>query len=289
MRTRNRPADKPAYPEAATVVTTSAVQIKEIAPSPDGQQIAFETGSISTSARESGRQLRCFSSPSKGGEAHSLTHNQGLESDIRWMPSGNRLVFLVHAAGGSIEGPYQDVQGRIYSMDASTGKFLRLGGLFHGSWENATVTPDGTILAAGLTGIDQHVYRISGEKAEAIFTAPGNNNFLDAARHSTELLFTYSTINDPTQVFVADTLPAIKDAKAVTSFNPIFRERAQVSWKPYRWKSNDGTEVEGVLIYPPGKSDEKHLPMLTLIHGGPADADGNHFGADWYDWATARG
>jgi hypothetical protein len=26
--------------------------------------------------------------------------------------------------------------------------------------------------------------------------------------------------------------------------------------------------------------------MLTLIHGGPADADGNRFGADWYDWAT---
>jgi dipeptidyl aminopeptidase/acylaminoacyl peptidase len=31
---------------------------------------------------------------------------------------------------------------------------------------------------------------------------------------------------------------------------------------------------------------EKHLRMLTLIHGGPADADGDSFGADWYDWAT---
>jgi dipeptidyl aminopeptidase/acylaminoacyl peptidase len=44
--------------------------------------------------------------------------------------------------------------------------------------------------------------------------------------------------------------------------------------------------VEGVLIYPPGKKGDKHLRMLTLIHGGPADADGNRFGADWYDWAT---
>jgi dipeptidyl aminopeptidase/acylaminoacyl peptidase len=26
--------------------------------------------------------------------------------------------------------------------------------------------------------------------------------------------------------------------------------------------------------------------MLTLIHGGPADSDGNRFGADWYDWAN---
>jgi len=47
-----------------------------------------------------------------------------------------------------------------------------------------------------------------------------------------------------------------------------------------------------MLIYPPGKKGAKHLRMLTLIHGGPADADGNRFGADWYDWATlaaARG
>jgi acylaminoacyl-peptidase len=26
--------------------------------------------------------------------------------------------------------------------------------------------------------------------------------------------------------------------------------------------------------------------MLTLVHGGPASADGNHFRSDWYDWAV---
>jgi len=39
-----------------------------------------------------------------------------------------------------------------------------------------------------------------------------------------------------------------------------------------------------MLIYPPGKFESKSLPMITLIHGGPADADGNHFEADWYQW-----
>jgi dipeptidyl aminopeptidase/acylaminoacyl peptidase len=278
-------ADKPAYPEDATMLTTSSLQIKEIAPSPDGQQIAFETGPVSLRL-ENPSASELFLVAAKGGDAHQLTHNQGLESDIHWMPSENNLILLVRAAAGSIEGPYQDVQGRIYSLDTSTGNFIRLGAAFHGSWEGAAVTSDGTILAAGLTGIDQHVYRIDGDKATVVSNAPGNNNFLDAARHSSELLFTHSTITDPTQVFVADSLPSVNDAKAVTTFNPIFHERAQVASKPYRWKSNDGTEVEGVLIYPPGKLNEKHLPMLTLIHGGPADADGNRFEADWYDWAT---
>jgi dipeptidyl aminopeptidase/acylaminoacyl peptidase len=40
-----------------------------------------------------------------------------------------------------------------------------------------------------------------------------------------------------------------------------------------------------MLIFPPGKKGAKHLRMLTLIHGGPADADGNSFGSNWYNWA----
>ncbi len=277
--------DKPAYPEDAEVLTTSLLQIKEIAPSPDGQQIAFETGPVSLRL-ENPADSELFLVSTKGGDARALTHNQGLESDFHWMPSGNHLIFLVRAAAGSIEGPYQDVQGRIYSLDASTGKFDRLGGAFHGSWEGVTVTSDGAILAAGLTGIDQRVYRVDGEKAELVASAAGNAASLDAARHSSEVLFTHSTITDPTQVYVADRVSMLGAAKAVTTFNPIFHERAEVDWKPYRWKSKDGTDVEGVLIYPPGKFGEKHLPMLTLIHGGPADADGDRFEADWYDWAT---
>jgi dipeptidyl aminopeptidase/acylaminoacyl peptidase len=37
-------------------------------------------------------------------------------------------------------------------------------------------------------------------------------------------------------------------------------------------------------MYPPGKFEAKNLPMFVFIHGGPADADGNHFEADWYQW-----
>jgi hypothetical protein len=58
--------------------------------------------------------------------------------------------------------------------------------------------------------------------------------------------------------------------------------------KPYRWKADDGVPVEGMLVYPPGKFEARNLPMLTLIHGGPADADGNHFEADWYQWSALR-
>ncbi|MGA7155371.1 MAG: S9 family peptidase [Acidobacteriaceae bacterium] len=277
--------DKPEYPADATVLAHSKLKIVEIAPSPEGGQIAFETGPVSRRL-ENPAESEVFVVKTSGGPARRLTHNQGLESDLHWMPGGKTIDLLVRAGNGSIEGPYEDVQGRIYSLDVSTGAVKRLGAAFRGSWEDMAVTVDGTVLAAGLEGIDQKVYRIEGERAEVVVTAPGNDAHLDAALHGRGVLFTHSTITQPTQVYVTGDAASMDAAKAVTAFDPVFAERAQVEWRSYRWRSADGTEVEGILIYPPGKMGEKHLPTFTLVHGGPEDADGDRFGADWYDWAT---
>ena len=168
------------------------------------------------------------------------------------------------------------MQGRLYALDVASGKVTRLGGDFDGSWEDLAVTHDGEVVAAGLKGVDTLLYRVEGAKVRGLGVAAGSYGRLDASLHGGAVLFTHSTINEPTQVFVASSVAAMKEAKAVTAFNPIFGERAQVSWRPYRWRSSDGTAVEGVLIYPPkskneppGKKDAKRLRMLTLIHGGP--------------------
>ena len=76
----------------------------------------------------------------------------------------------------------------------------------------------------------------------------------------------------------------LNQAHAITSFNKLFTERDLPEGKPYPWTADDGTTLEGMLIYPPGKLEARHLRLLTVIHGGPMDADGNHFGADWYEW-----
>lgn len=277
--------DKPALPADAKVLAHSAFEIDEIAPSPASGQIAFETGPISHRL-ENPADSEIFLVPAHGGEAKQLTHNQGLESHLTWAPDGKRIYFSVRADAGSVEGPYRDVQGRLYVLDLASGAVTRLGSEFTGSWEDFTVTSDDKVLAGGLTGTEQHLYRIDGAKYEALGTLPGNYARMNAARDGQGLIFTHSTINSPMQAFFADGAANVAAAKVFTSFNPLFAERAQVEWEPYQWKSADGTSVEGVLIYPPGKKDAKGLRMLTLIHGGPADADGNHFGADWYDWAT---
>ena len=270
--------------DAATIVKSDLV-IEEIAPAPDGKTLAFRTAPVHHRV-ENPADFEIFSVPASGGDARQITHNEALESGLRWSPDGRRLYFGVAAAGGSLEGKYRDVQGRLYRLDPTTGKVERLGGAFDGSFGQFTVLPDGRELAIGMKGLEQQIYLVEGEKATRLPGLAGSYAGLDSASGSTAILVRHSAINQPTQVYLASDPLHPDKLMALTAFNPVFAQRAQPEWQPYTWKSDDGRTVEGVLIFPPGKKGVKHLRMFTLIHGGPADADGDSFGADWYDWAT---
>jgi dipeptidyl aminopeptidase/acylaminoacyl peptidase len=272
-------------PKGASVLSHSRYAIDSIVPAPSGSPIAVTTVSISR-RMETPDAIEIYLVDSAGGDPRQVTHNQALESNLHWSADGKHIFFSVRAAGGSLEQKYQDVQGRLYSLDPATGKIDRLASAFEGSFEDYTVARDGSLLAIGLTGTAQQVYVVKGDTSRKMVGVNGTYGGVYTTSHSEHLLFTHSTIDSPTQVYIAPDASHLEQAKAITAFNPIFAERAAPKWKPYTWKSDDGTSVEGVLIYPPGKFEAKGLHMLTLIHGGPADADGNRFGADWYDWAT---
>lgn len=271
-------------PDGATVVARSPLAIDSIRVEPHNGTIAFVTNSISHRL-ENPADTEIYSVTPTGGAVTQLTHNQGLENNLRWSPDGQRLYFTVQAAAGSVEGPYRDAQGRLYWIDAHGSAPHRLGAGFDGSWQDYTILQDGTLLATGTKGTSTQVYRVDGERAQKLAGVAGTYGGLDAAPHGDALLLTHSAIREPQEVYLAS--PAHLDqAQPLTRFNAHYLDYAQSEWRSYTWKADDGTTVEGVLIYPPGKREAKHLPMLTLIHGGPADADGDRFGADWYDWAT---
>jgi dipeptidyl aminopeptidase/acylaminoacyl peptidase len=281
--TAKKQDDDPSLPKNAQVLAKNNRAITEIAAT--AGEAAFETGSVSR-RMEGPEAYEIYLVGADGGDARQLTHNQAVESGLRWSPDGKQLYFNVRAAAGSLEGKYQDVQGRLYMIDPANGKVQRLGSDFGGSLEDYTVIQDGSLIVEGLTGTQQQLYKIDGSRAVPLKGVAGTYSGIDAALHSHQMVVLHSTIADPAQVFLADDASGLQQAKAITAFNPVFQERAKPEWSVYRWKADDGTEIEGVLIYPPGKKGAKHLRMLTLIHGGPADADGNRFGADWYDWAT---
>jgi dipeptidyl aminopeptidase/acylaminoacyl peptidase len=277
--------DAPALPALSRTIAAGEDEIKEIAPDPKGAQIAWVTDSVSHRL-EDPRHNEIYLVSTAGGEARRLTNNVALENSPQWSGDGSKLYFHVGADAGTIDPPYRDVQGRLYLLDPTSGVVKRLGADFAGSFEDYTVTSDGRVIATGLKGTEQQLYAIDAEHAVLLPGLPGTYSGVDSGLHTQGLLVKHSTLTEPTQVYLAADPAHPGQAKTISNFNLLFTQRAQPEWKPYRWKADDGTMVEGILIYPPHRMGDKKLRMLTLIHGGPAEANGNYFGADWYEWAT---
>ncbi len=61
--------------------------------------------------------------------------------------------------------------------------------------------------------------------------------------------------------------------KQLTNINPQTESWAKPSVQVVKWKSDDGTTVEGILELPPGyKKSDGPLPTILHIHGGPTAA-----------------
>jgi dipeptidyl aminopeptidase/acylaminoacyl peptidase len=270
----------------ATSIANTPWRIQQLEIAPDGHRLAFVTSSVSE-RQEKLEEFEIYSvdlATAPSVAPRQLTHNQGFEQDLAWSKDGRHLFFALEQ--GSAEGKYEDSQKRLYWLDADTGELRRWAGDFPGAVLHHAVLPDGRVLATGRLGTEVQVY--SQEKPQSAFGKQtgwaGTYETISAAKASPRLAFVHSSLDRPMEVYLAEGPDKLERARPITAFNKLFTERDLPKGKPYQWSSDDGTRVEGMLIYPPGKFEARNLPMLTLIHGGPADADGNHFEADWYQW-----
>lgn len=267
----------------AKVIATLPYSVGDIAISADGKTLAI------TSKPPSGRvedmdAYEIYLLSALGGEPRRLTRNHLSEGSLHWSADGRLLFFSVH---GDIDASYQQIQRRIYSMDIASGKIQRWAADSVGSLSDHDIAADGSLVASITSGTQVQISRLKSAegKLTPVTDWPGTYGDFSLSRRSSRVAFVFSSLEHPPEVYIAESLDKMGAAHAITSFNKIFTERSLPKGVPYRWKADDGTEVEGMLIYPPGKFGAKHLRMLTLIHGGPASADGNKFRADHYDWA----
>ncbi len=266
---------------AVQAISTSPFRVKQLDAAPNGKTLAFLTDSVSQ-RQEFMDAYGIYLVDAAGGQPRRLVDRPAVLDSIQWAPD-SRHIFLSFWTG-SAEGSYQDAQPRVYWVDAvSASARLSRWGKFPGAVTGYAVTPEGGLLITGRIGTDVQVYREESHVFVKEPGRPGTYEHVSAAAHSPRVAFVYSTLTEPAEVYFGD---GISEARPVTAFNRIFKERALPEGRTYRWTADDGVTVEGMLIYPPGKLEEKGLRMLTLIHGGPGDADGNHFQADWYQWGS---
>jgi acylaminoacyl-peptidase len=260
-------------------------RVSELAVSPDGRRLAIATTPPSE-RQENMEAYAIYLVDVPGGEPRLLSRTMAVYENLRWAPDSRHIFFWVEL--GTIEGPYRDLQPRIYWVEVSTGTLERWGAQFSGALTSFDVQPTGSLFAAGRLGTQIAAYQQKNlkDRLAPVPSWPGTYERLSAATQSSRVAFVYSTLQKPAEVYLAESSEKLDQARPITSFNRLFTERALPQGKPYRWTSFDGTTVEGMLIYPPGKFGATGLPMFTLIHGGPSDADGDHFEFDWYQWGS---
>ncbi len=271
----------------ARILASTPWRIHQMTVSRDGRRLGFVTGSIS-GRYERVEEFEIYSldltHPSPDQPPRQLTHNEALEQDIRWANDSRHVFFQVES--GSVEGKYKDTQTRLYWADADSGEVQRWAAAFPGQVAGYAVAPDGSVLATGRLGTEVGVYSQAQQAAafSELRGAPGTHEMIAAAAHSPRVAFVRSSFEEPSEVYFAESADKLQAARPITAFNKLFTERDLPKGKPYRWKSDDGETIEGMLMYPPGKFEAKNLPVFVFIHGGPAEADGNDFQADWYVW-----
>ncbi|MGA7472936.1 MAG: prolyl oligopeptidase family serine peptidase [Candidatus Sulfotelmatobacter sp.] len=268
----------------ARAIATSPLRVDDLIASPDGSKLAFLTSAINQ-REEKFEDYEIYALDLASPTPRQLTHNQAQEGGLRWANDSRHVFFSVEV--GDATGPYRDLQPHLYWVDCETGTIEQWSKDFIGPVEHYTVAAD-NVLASARLGTEVSMYSV-GQPIQSLHKLngwEGTYEILSTTPHSQRIAFVYSSLQKPAEVYLAQSPDKLDQARPITSLNHLFTERDLPQGKPYRWKADDGTTVEGMLIYPPGEFESKKLPMLTFIHGGPADADGNHFEADWYQWAA---
>ena len=272
----------------AVEIAHASLRIDQMTIAADGKRLAYLSNAVSQ-RQEKPADIEIYTAdlakaPASETAPVRLTHNEAVELNLQWAPDDRHIFFQVNL--GSVEGKYVDPQPRLYWVDADSGKTERWFADFPGEVVKYAILHDGSVLCACRLGTEVQMY------SQASPTAPlvkrdgwaGAYDITDSARNAGRIAFAYSAIERPTEIYLADAVEKLASARAITSFNKLFTERDLPKAKPYRWTSNDGLAIEGMLMYPPGKFEAKNLPTFVFIHGGPQDADGNRFSADWYQW-----
>src|SRR4051812_42266837 len=217
------------------------LRLEDLVLSHDGRRLAFISGPPHHRL-ETVKDHEIWVLEAAGGQPHQFTNNQALEGDLRWGGNDRQLFFTTGTDG--VEGKYQRVQGRIYSVDVDNQKVQRWGNGFDGAAGSFDVADDGTLIASGQLGLDTQIYTqkaAAAPFARATGSLAGTYESVSVAERSPKVAFTYSAFGKPGEVYVADSVATIAQAKPITSFNKLFADRDLPQGRGFQWKSEDGS------------------------------------------------
>jgi dipeptidyl aminopeptidase/acylaminoacyl peptidase len=207
-----------------------------------------------------------------GPEASSPAWWQGSDGwHVAWLaevpPAGATAVLdLAVPADGNAAGEPVDLTA---SMTACPAELVQVAG--------------GPPVALFAENLDTALYRLNpaGPKFERMTGLTGQAVSLSASDDATVIAVLKSTAYTPSDVHAGS-------PGALTQISDTRPELRGVTWgtqERLSWRAQDGLEIDGVLILPPGRSRaDGPFPLVTIVHGGPYSRWADELMAGWWSW-----
>jgi dipeptidyl aminopeptidase/acylaminoacyl peptidase len=244
--------------------------------SPDGTRIAF------SAQRDpdliSGFSEQIYTVSVADGAVKKIVETPGPAGDPKWSPDGTEIAFTT--SNGSKFFFYTNRRIAVVGSDGGTPRVLTAA--FDEDPDLLRWAPDGIYFSA-LQKTASSLFLLD-PKTEAVkqIEMPGADiaGQFSFSRDFKHVAYRGAAANQYPEIYAAS-LPVDAPVKLthageqLASFDIARREVV-------RWKSGDGTPVEGVLYKPADFDPAKKYPLLVVIHGGPTGIDMPAINADRY-------
>ncbi|MCC7053891.1 MAG: S9 family peptidase [Gemmatimonadaceae bacterium] len=257
-------------PQPGVLRTPAATRYSVGSPawSPDGTRIAFSTTLRPDAPNANTADIRVLTVADNS--VRDVVTQPGADDNPHWSPDGSQLVFST--AMGEVRTNYFR-NTRLAVVDAGGGAIRPITLAFDEQPGYVAWGPRG-VYFSGLQKTASHLY-VADPSSGTIIRLTGPDDGMYAG---------FSLDRSHTQVAFITSSPTALPELAVSpleSFTPrvVSDMSTQVAgWKlgtreVFRWKSRDGTEIEGILIKPRDFDPARRYPLLCVIHGGPTGID----------------
>ncbi|HEV2903974.1 MAG TPA: hypothetical protein VGW32_02955, partial [Pyrinomonadaceae bacterium] len=236
--------------------------------SPDGTRITYVTRP--TPKADDGGLSDIWMVTVASGEKKKIVGDEGSSDSARWSPNGEWIAY-----GGNPDGGSGVSTTFIYLLPAGggapkqvTAKFDLDAGTPIWSRDGKTIYFSTNLLEAN----EVFAVDVASGAVKQLTKRGGSTGVTEISRDGRTVVGTTASSQHPAQIYTSNL--AFTTVKTVTDHNSWLKDYSLAQSEVVKWKSKDGTEIEGVLTKPVGYTSGK-VPFLLNPHGGPTGASLN--------------